>query len=222
MTEEEIQDTNISMLERRGMMVILSAPPGGGKTSISQALVKTDPYMTFSVSTTTRDQRSGEVEGIDYNFVDDATFKEKINNGDMLEYALVYNKSLYGTEKEEVERTLRKGRDVIFDIDWQGHLTLKAKAPKDIVSIFILPPNYAELEKRLHDRERDTEDDIKMRMTKAKDETSHYKEFQYILINNNLEESIDKVKSIIYAERLKRRRLTNLDRFVNVLDKEVI
>ncbi len=220
MTEEEkVHDPKISMLERRGMMVVLSAPSGSGKTTISKALIKKDPHITFSVSTTARDKRPNEKEGIDYNFVSEDKFRELISDDKLLEYT-IYNDHLYGTQKKEVEKTLEKGRDVIFDLDWQGLLKLKDIAEEDVISIFILPPSYAELYKRLVKRGRDSEEVINSRMAGLTKEISHYNKYQYILINEDIEESIERITSIVAAERLKRRRLTNLENFITQLDDE--
>ena len=203
-----------SMLKRRGMMLVLAAPPGGGKTTIAREILKHDSDTMLSVSATTRDRRPGEVEGRDYYFVNEDKFKDMIDNGQMLEYAFVYNKSMYGTPKAPVEKALANGKDVIFDIDWQGHLKLKAMSENDVVSIFILPPTFNDLDKRLHVRNRDNENDIELRLLKSKDEMSHYKEFQYVIINADLDEAVDKVRAILEAERLKRNRLTNIAEFV--------
>ena len=206
------------MLKRRGLMLILAAPPGGGKTTITREILKRMPDTMLSVSATTRDKRPGEIEGEHYYFVDDNKFDEMIDNGELLEYALVYNKCMYGTPKAPVEKAMQDGRDVLFDVDWQGHLKLKGMAEKDVVSVFILPPSFEELEKRLVDRGRDNQEDVEKRLKKANDEMSHFKEFQYIVINDDLEEAVGKVQSILEAERLKRRRLTNIFEFVESLE----
>ena len=198
-------------------MLVLAAPPGGGKTTITRELLKKYPDAMVSVSYTTRDKRPGEVEGEHYHFIDEATFQLMIDNGEMLEYAMVYNHHLYGTPRAPVEKALSEGRDVMFDIDWQGHLKLKSMAEMDVVSVFILPPDFATLDKRMHDRGRDSEADIQQRLKKVKDEISHYKEFQYIVINSDLDEAVNRVKMILEAERLKIRRLTNINEFVDAL-----
>jgi guanylate kinase len=204
-------------LKRRGLMLILSSPPGGGKTTISREIRSTDPDTTISVSATTRNMRGGEVEGEHYYFVSTKKFQEMIDSGEMLEYALVYNNYLYGTPKGPVEAALAAGKDVIFDIDWQGMRRLKEIAREDVVSVFLLPPTWGELEKRLHGRARDPEAEIVRRLGKAQDEMGHYPEFDYIIINKDLQKSVSRVRSILEAERLKRTRLTNLSEFVQTL-----
>jgi len=204
-------------LKRRGMMLVLAAPPGGGKTSISREIVKQVPSTAISVSATTRDMRPGEQDGVHYYFVSEDKFRDMIDQGELLEYAQVYNKSMYGTPKAPIEEALANGTDVIFDIDWQGHLKLKAMMPDDVVSIFILPPEFEDLEARLIDRGRDTKEDIDRRVKKAMDEISHYKEFQYIVINDEFDRAVEKVKAIITAERLNRLRLRGIDTFVSEL-----
>jgi len=204
-------------LKRRGIMLVLVAPPGGGKTTITREILKRYSNAILSVSATTRDKRKGEAEGKEYYFVNNDEFQGMIDNGEMLEYAMVYNKCLYGTPKAPVEKALKDGKIVLFDVDWQGHLKLKAIEEKDVVSIFILPPDFQSLDKRMRDRGRDSEEDIKMRLSKASDEMSHYKEFQYVVINSDLEDAVNKVGMILEAERLKRRRLTNIDEFVDSL-----
>lgn len=208
---------SVSDLKRRGLMLILSSPPGGGKTTISRAICEADKYTQISVSATTRDQRPGENEGEHYYFVSQDKFKEMVDAGEMLEHAVVYNGQSYGTPKAPVETAIAKGHDVIFDIDWQGMRQLKSLARDDIVSVFLLPPTWADLGERLHGRKRDSEAEIERRLGKAYDEIAHYKEFDYIIVNRDLNRSIAKVKAILQAERLKRVRLTNLDEFVAAL-----
>lgn len=204
-------------LKRRGLMLILASPPGGGKTTISRELTTTDDHTVVSVSATTRAPRPGEVNGEHYHFITPQKFQEMIDNGEMLEYALVYNNHLYGTPKAPVEKALAAGKDVIFDIDWQGMRKLSEQVRDDIVSIFILPPTWAELEHRLRVRAQDSEQEIVRRLGKAQEEISHYGEFQYVVINKDLDTSMHKVKSILLAERLKRTRLTGLQDFVSTL-----
>jgi guanylate kinase len=207
-------------IQRRGMMLVLAAPPGGGKTTITREIMRLDPDTSVSVSATTREIRPGEAEGQHYYFVSPEKFKSMIDAGDMLEHALVYNNCYYGTPRKPVEAALSAGRDVLFDIDWQGMKTLKAKAPDDVVSIFILPPSWQALSDRLHNRARDSEDDIQKRLSKARDEMSHYREFDYVVINNDLSESIDRVRAIITAERARRTRQTGIDTFVEALQPD--
>ncbi len=204
-------------LKRRGLMLVLASPPGGGKTSISREVLRRDDHTSISVSATTRKQRPGEEEGKHYYFVSRERFEEMVAAGDMLEYALVYNGQMYGTPKAPVDAALLEGRDVMFDVDWQGNRSLSATAHDDVVSIFILPPTWLDLEKRLHSRAQDSEEEIKKRMAKAKDEIKHYKEFQYIIVNYDFEESVQRVLAILEGERLKRTRLTNIEAFVETL-----
>lgn len=198
-------------------MLVLSSPPGGGKTTISRELMYTDPHTVVSVSATTREKRPGEVEGQHYYFVSRDKFQQMVDNKEMLEHALVYNKNYYGTPKAPVEKYLSEGKDVLFDIDWQGNRSLSAIAPHDVVSIFLLPPNWETLAQRLHARARDTEEEIVRRLGMAQDEISHYKEFQYVVINNDLNESLHTVRAILDAERAKRERLLDVDAFVSTL-----
>lgn len=208
---------NAPALKSRGLMLVLCAPPGGGKTTISREIMRLDPTTFVSVSATTRNMRPGEQDGVHYHFVDEAAFKKMVDDGDMLEHAFVYNNYHYGTPRGPVEEALAAGRDVLFDIDWQGARQLQAKAPDDVVSIFILPPSWAVLEDRLRGRGRDSNDDIDRRLSKAADEISHYDEFEYVIVNNALEDSIRAVRSIIEAERAKRRRLSGLQDLVGAL-----
>ncbi len=204
-------------MQRRGLMLVLASPPGGGKTTISRAIAKLDPETEISVSATTRSMRPGEVHGQHYYFVSPDEFQKMVDEKNMLEHALVYNKHYYGTPKEPVDRALEAGRDVLFDIDWQGNRSLAAIAPDDVVSVFLLPPSWHELAHRLHNRAQDSEDEIARRLSKAADEIAHYKEFQYVLINSDLDESVAKVRAIIAAERQKRERLPAVHAFVETL-----
>lgn len=214
---EEDPDKPTRFLKRRGLMLVLASPPGGGKTSISREILRRDNHTTISVSATTRKQRPGEEEGKHYYYVTRDKFDEMVANGEMLEYALVYNGQMYGTPRAPVEKALAEGRDVMFDVDWQGNRSLTASAHDDVVSIFILPPTWDALETRLHNRAQDSEEEIKKRLAKAKDEIKHYKEFQYIIVNYDFEESVQRVQAIIEGERLKRSRLTNIEAFVETL-----
>jgi guanylate kinase len=204
-------------LKRRGLMLVLASPPGGGKTTISREIRRVDPETTISVSATTRSKRPDEAEGEHYYFVSAKKFQEMIGQGEMMEYALVYNNYLYGTPRAPVEKALSEGKDVIFDIDWQGTRRLNEIAADDIVSIFLLPPSWAELEKRLHGRAQDPEPEIIRRLGKAQEEIAHYTEFQYVIVNNDLQDSIAKVRAILTAERLKRARQMDVQAFVDTL-----
>lgn len=204
-------------LKRRGLMLVLASPPGGGKTTIAQEIRRLDPLTTVSVSATTRPKRPGEVPGQHYHFMSDAEFMKIADRGDMLEHVVVYNNYRYGTPKAPVEKALSEGKDVLFDIDWQGNRKLVEKAKDDVVSVFLLPPTWAELEKRLHGRAQDSEEEIIRRLSKARDEISHYTEFDYVIVNNDLNESIARVRAILDAERVRRRRLTALQGFIDTL-----
>jgi len=198
-------------------MLVLAAPPGCGKTTIVQEIAKTDPMTMISVSATTRALRPGEVDGKHYYFVDRKKFQQMVDGGEMMEYALVYNSNMYGTPKAPVEKALKEGRDVLFDIDWQGNRKLSDIAKDDVVSIFLLPPSWAELERRLYDRAQDSREEITRRLGKVPDEISHYKDFQYVLVNTDLNKTIKQVYSILEAERIKRHRLSDLQDFVDTL-----
>ncbi|MFH1158694.1 MAG: guanylate kinase [Pseudomonadota bacterium] len=202
---------------RRGLMLILASPPGGGKTTITRELMRLDPQTVISISATTRAKRPGEVDGQHYHFVSPEKFRRMVDDGDMLEYALVYNGNMYGTPKTPVEKTLSEGRDVLFDIDWQGKRNLEKIARDDVVSVFLLPPSWAVLEKRLHGRAQDNEGEIKSRLDKAQDEISHYGEFQYVIVNDDLKDSLRQVRGILEAERLKCHRLLDIRAFVDTL-----
>jgi guanylate kinase len=203
-------DANI---KRRGLMIVLSSPSGAGKSTIARALMERDKNLTMSVSATTRAPRPAEVDGKDYFFKDKATFDEMVQSGKMLEHAQVFD-NCYGTPKEPVEAALAQGRDVMFDVDWQGTQQLADNAPKDLVRVFVLPPDMEELERRLHSRAQDSEEVVKKRMTEAASEMSHYQEYDYIVVNVDLEESISKVEAILVAERQKRERLIGLHDFI--------
>jgi guanylate kinase len=203
-------------IERRGLMLVLSSPSGAGKTTISRALLERETNLVMSVSATTRPRRPGEVEGRDYFFVDPATFNEMINRRELLEHAKVFG-NYYGTPAGPVEAALGAGRDVLFDIDWQGTQQLAQSARDDLVSIFILPPSVAELERRLKRRASDPADVVAARMAKASEEISHWAEYDYIIVNDDLEQSLASVAAILAAERLKRGRQTGLVDFVKRL-----
>ena len=204
------------MITRRGLMLVLSSPSGAGKTSIARSLLTRDKEINMSVSATTRPRRPGEAEGKDYYFVDEEKFKIDINKGLFLEYARVFD-HYYGTPLGLVQKLLSSGCDVLFDIDWQGTQQIKAKARDDLVSIFVLPPSTAELEKRLITRAQDSAEVVAGRMARAADEMSHYPEYDYIIVNNDLDQSIDAVHTILKAERLRRSRQASLTEFMKQL-----
>jgi guanylate kinase len=205
-----------SNLKRRGLMFVLSSPSGAGKTTITRALLKQNQNLIISISATTRPRRAGEVQGQDYYFTDIPEFNKMVDNGEMLEHAHVFG-HYYGTPREPVENALKDGKDVIFDIDWQGTQQLSEMARDDLVTLFILPPSARELENRLRTRSKDTletDTQIRDRMGKANDEMSHYSEYDYVLINQNIDKTIEQAQMILDAERLKRRRLVGLSDFV--------
>lgn len=204
------------MLKNRGLMLVLSSPSGAGKSTISRALLAREQRLSLSISATTRQKRPGEVEGVDYYFVTQGRFREMVKKNEMLEHATVFE-NLYGTPCEPVEDSLNRGEDVLFDIDWQGTQQVAAKAPNDIVRVFILPPSLAELERRLFARAQDSAAVVRKRMAKAADEMSHWPEYDYIIINNDIEQSVADVQAILRAERLKRDRRQGLSDFVNSL-----
>ena len=205
---------------RRGLMFVLSSPSGAGKTTLSRMLMERVSDLQMSVSATTRAKRPGEVEGKDYYFVDQKRFDEMVANGDLLEWAPVFGKS-YGTPRVPVETALAEGRDVLFDIDWQGTQQLREKAGTDVVSVFILPPSAADLEKRLHTRAQDSEEVIRSRMDRASHEMSHWAEYDYIVVNRNIDEAFAEVQSILKAQRLKRARRVGLTGFVRNLQHQL-
>ena len=204
------------MITRRGLMLVLSSPSGAGKTSIARSLLTRDKEIYMSVSATTRPRRPGEAEGKDYYFVDEEKFKSDINKGLFLEYARVFD-HYYGTPLGLVQNLLSSGCDVLFDIDWQGTQQIKARARDDLVSIFVLPPSTAELEKRLITRAQDSAEVVASRMARAADEMSHYPEYDYIIVNYDLDQSIDSVHTILKAERLRRSRQASLTEFMKQL-----
>lgn len=197
-------------------MLVMSSPSGAGKTTISRELLAREPELAMSVSATTRQPRPGEVEGKDYFFIPKEKFHQMVENGEFLEHATVFENS-YGTPRAPVEAALKAGKDVLFDVDWQGTQQLAGKARTDLVTIFILPPSKPELENRLRTRAQDPEDVIQKRMAKASDEMSHYDEYDYIVVNVDVADSVAEVQAILKAERLKKMRRTGLYEFVRVL-----
>ncbi|TAN59012.1 MAG: guanylate kinase [Rhodospirillales bacterium] len=210
---------NDAAIHRRGLMLVLSSPSGAGKSSIARALLETEPQLAMSVSATTRAPRPGEVDGKDYHFIDIERMKGMIGNGEFLEHAKVFD-NYYGTPRAPVEAALSAGKDVLFDIDWQGTQQVAANARDDLVTVFVLPPSVEELEKRLRGRAQDSDEVVKKRMGKAADEMSHWPEYDYVIVNRDLEVSIAAVKAILGAERLKRFRQLGMADFVNKLRGE--
>jgi guanylate kinase len=203
-------------IPRRGLMLVLSSPSGAGKTTISKALLQSEPNLSMSISVTTRSPRPGEVDGKDYYFIGTAEYERLVRDGELLEHARVFDNN-YGTPKAHVQRELAAGRDILFDIDWQGTQALKASTRGDLVSIFILPPSHAELERRLRNRAQDSEEVVQKRMSRAADEMSHWPEYDYVIVNANVDESIAAVKAILAAERLRGSRRKGLVEFVREL-----
>ena len=207
-------------VERRGLMFVLSSPSGAGKTTLSRLLIDKMPGLKMSVSATTRPMRPGEVDGRDYHFIDKARFDQMSKRNELLESATVFD-NRYGTPRGPVEAALSAGQDVLFDIDWQGTQQLREKARADVVSVFILPPSAAELEKRLHSRAQDSHEVIRGRMDRASHEMSHWAEYDYIVINHDIDDAFAEVQSILKAERLKRERRTGLTTFVRELQRQL-
>src|SRR5712672_4129705 len=207
-------------VERRGLMFVLSSPSGAGKTTLSRLLIERVPGLKMSVSVTTRPMRPGEVEGHDYLFVDQSKFEQMATRNELLEWAVVFG-NRDGTPRAPVEAALSAGRDVLFDIDWQGTQQLREKAGADVVSVFILPPSAADLEKRLHTRAQDSDEVIRGRMDRASHELSHWAEYDYIVVNQNVDEAFSEVQSILKAERLKRARRVGLTGFVRTLQRQL-
>lgn len=205
-----------SDIVRRGLMLVLSSPSGAGKTTIARRLLDEDAQLANSVSTTTRPMRPGEVDGQDYHFVNGDEFSRLLRNGDLLEHATVFGHQ-YGTPRKPVEAALAEGHDVLFDIDWQGTQQLKQTARDDLVAVFVLPPSTEELGRRLHARAQDSAEVVAARMAKAADEMSHWAEYDYIIVNRDIEESVASVRAILTAERLKRERQIGLADFVGKL-----
>lgn len=203
-------------IDRRGMMLVLSSPSGAGKTTLSKRLLARDQRIRMSVSVTTRSMRPGEVDGVDYHFVDQVSFAAKVKAGEFLEFATVFGNS-YGTLRAPVEEALRAGKDILFDIDWQGTQQLKEKAREDVVSIFILPPTRHELEKRLSSRGQDSAETVAKRMAQANAEISHWAEYDYVIVNDDLDVAEGKIVKIVDAERCRRARQTGLSDFVRTL-----
>ena len=207
-------------VERRGLMFVLSSPSGAGKTTLSRMLVAEAPALQMSVSATTRPKRPGEIEGKDYYFVDRARFDAMVAGGELLEWANVFD-NRYGTPRAPVEAALSAGRDVLFDIDWQGTQQLRSQSPSDVVSVFILPPSVAALEQRLHTRAQDSDEVIRGRMKKAGSEMSHFDAYDYIVVNDNIGIAFEAVKSILRAEQLKRERQVGISGFVRELQRQL-
>jgi guanylate kinase len=206
-------------IARRGIMLVLSSPSGAGKTTIASRLLK-DPGVEISISHTTRMKRKGEKDGEDYHFVDRETFTRMRDQDAFLEWAVVFD-NYYGTTRKPVEEALAAGRDVLFDVDWQGARKLRESAKDDVVTVFILPPSADALEERLRTRAEDSEDVVKRRMRGASNEIQHWDEYDYVVVNTDLEQSVASVRAILAAERSRRTRLTGLKSFIQILLAEL-
>jgi guanylate kinase len=207
-------------IPRRGLMLVLSSPSGAGKTTLSRMLLTEEQNVALSISVTTRARRLGEVNGRHYHFIDRDRFDRLRRDGELLEYAEVFG-NLYGTPRKPVEKALRNGRDVLFDVDWQGTQQLRKRAPADLVSVFVLPPSSGELARRLHTRAQDDKKVIRARMAKAADEMGHWAEYDYVIVNRDLDRAFGDVRAILAAERLKRARQPGLSAFVRGLQAKV-
>jgi guanylate kinase len=205
---------------RRGLMLVLSSPSGAGKTTLSRKLLDDDKRVTLSVSVTTRKMRPGEKNGRDYHFIDRKRFDAMVDKGELLEWAEVFD-NYYGTPAKPVLEALATGRDVLFDVDWQGTQQLRDKASKDLVSIFVLPPSIPELEQRLKTRAQDDYETIHRRMAKAADEMSHWQEYDYVVINRDLDRTFADIVAILAAERVKRERQVGLADFIRGLQAKL-
>ncbi len=205
--------TSSVSIPRRGLMLVLSSPSGAGKSTIARALLAEHTDLMMSVSATTRPMRPGETEGKDYYFVSPERFEEMAETGEMLEHATVFG-NRYGSPRAPVEEALASGKDVLFDVDWQGTQQLSQSAGDDLVSVFILPPSIDELERRLYSRAQDSEEVVKGRMAKATSEMSHWAEYDYIIVNEDIDQSVSEAKAILMAERLKRNRRTGLTKLL--------
>jgi guanylate kinase len=212
----KVAKTTITRMPRRGLMFVLSSPSGAGKTTISRSIMERDANVHLSISVTTRPPRRGEVDGEHYHFISNEDFGLMVNRGELLEHAKVFD-YYYGTPREQVERHLAAGEDVLFDIDWQGTQQLRQNTRDDLASVFILPPSTRDLERRLHTRAQDSAETIAKRMAKASDEISHWAEYDYVVINDDVERCIADVHGILQAERMKRHRGIGLVDFVKRL-----
>lgn len=203
-------------IERRGLMLVISSPSGAGKSTIARTLLDSDKKISLSVSVTTRQRRQSEIEGIHYHFVSQREFERLRDSDSLLEWAQVHG-NYYGTPREAVETAMSEGRDMLFDIDWQGAQQLQDKMSADVVSIFILPPTMTELQSRLHRRAEDTEEVIQTRLANSRSEIEHWREYDYVIVNDDLDTAFNAVQSIVRAERLRRDRRHGLFNFVSEL-----
>lgn len=220
MADTQARKSDSGYVGRRGLMFVLSSPSGAGKTTLSRMLLDKDKNVTLSISATTRPKRPGEEEGRDYHFIDNGRFDEMAKKGEFLESATVFG-NRYGTPRKPVEEALAAGQDVLFDIDWQGTQQLRERARNDLVSVFLLPPSIAELERRLKTRAQDEEGVIHERMSRAGHEMSHWAEYDYVVVNRDLDSTFDQIRAILNAERLKRSRQSGLTAFIRDLQAKL-
>jgi guanylate kinase len=205
-------------IERRGLLMVLSSPSGAGKTTLARRLIEADAEIAMSISVTTRPPRPGEVDGRDYHFIDDKRFRRMREGDELLEWARVFD-NFYGTPRAPVEAAIKHGRDILFDIDWQGAQQLSEKMKHDVVRVFILPPSVTALERRLQTRAQDSVEVVRRRMEAASAEISHWPEYDYVIVNADIDGSLAGLKAILTAERLKRERLDGLSAFVREMQK---
>ena len=205
-----------SLIRRRGLLLVLSSPSGAGKTTITRRLVEENPALTLSISVTTRPMRPGEVDGRDYRFIDQRRFDQMVEQEELLEHARVFG-NCYGTPRQPIDAALAAGRDVVGDLDWQGTQQLAGKVRPDLVAVFVLPPNAAALEERLRARAQDSASVVAARMAKSAEEMSHWPEYDYVIVNNTVEDSVAQARAIVTAERLRRERQIGLADFVESL-----
>ncbi len=203
-------------IRRRGFLLVLSSPSGAGKTTITRRLLERDPSLSLSVSVTTRPPRPGEIDGRDYRFIDQPRFDAMVAGGELLEHATVFDHN-YGTPRQPIEAALAAGRDIVTDIDWQGTQQLSESFPHDLVTVFVLPPSMAALEARLRRRAQDTAEVVAERMAKSAEEMSHWSEYEYVIVNREIDESVAEAQAIVTAERVRRSRQLGLADFVNRL-----
>ena len=203
-------------IRRRGLLLVLSSPSGAGKTTITRRLVSEDPALTLSISVTTRPMRPGEIDGRDYRFIDQRRFDQMVEQEELLEHARVFG-NCYGTPRQPIEAALAAGHDVVSDLDWQGTQQLAGKVRPDLVAVFVLPPNTAALEERLRARAQDSASVVAARMAKSAEEMSHWPEYDYVIVNNTVEDSVAQARAIVTAERLRRERQPGLAEFVESL-----
>ncbi len=220
MKQPKRKSPNGKRIARRGLMLVLSSPSGAGKTTLSRLLLDHDKAIDLSVSVTTRERRASEVRGKHYHFIDEPRFKKMVRAKELLEWAEVFG-NYYGTPRAPVEKALSQGKDVLFDIDWQGANQLKRKVGKDLVTVFVLPPSAPELHRRLRRRAQDSEAVIRRRMAEAGKEMSHWDEYDYVIVNYDLEKAFAELRTILAAERLKRVRQSGLAGFVKAIKKKL-